>query len=118
MVPYLELPAVYYHALINIFASESENCPNILLEALAAGRPIVCSDREPMPEFGGDAVLYFDPASPGELARQLMTVLDDAGLQSQLAAKALMRARLYDWRNTAQLTWAALAGLKSQRVNP
>lgn len=118
MIPYLELPAVYYHALINIFASESENCPNILLEALAAGRPIVCSDREPMPEFGGDAVLYFDPAAPAELARQLLTVLDDAGLQSQLAAKALARARLYDWGNTAHLTWAALASLQNRPVQP
>ena len=37
-IPHDTLPAVYHHALISIFASESENCPNILLESLAASR--------------------------------------------------------------------------------
>ena len=39
-VPHRELPAVYQHAKINLFASECENCPNILLEAMGAGRPL------------------------------------------------------------------------------
>ncbi len=110
-IPYRELPAVYHHATINIFASESENCPNILLEALAAGRPIVCSNFPPMPEFGGDAVLYFDPRNPAELASRLAQLLGDPTLQKTLAAKAALQAQRYDWADTARKTWDAIARL-------
>ena len=114
-IPYRELPAVYHHALINIFASESENCPNILLEALAVGRPILCSNRPPMPEFGADAVLYFDPASPEQLAEQLLGLIDNSQIQAQLAAKASVRAQNYDWANTSRLTWEAITRLHEQK---
>ncbi len=116
VIPYRELPAVYHHALINIFASESENCPNILLEALAAGRPVVCSSRPPMPEFGADAVQYFDPTAPDALAEQLLRLIEDPGLQSRLAAKAAAQAKFYDWQETARLTWNALAKLHQQGI--
>ena len=115
-IPYRELPAVYHHAAINIFASESENCPNILLEALAAGRPIVCSSRQPMPEFGGDAVLYFDPASPAELAARLRQLIDDAGLQARLSDRARMQAAHFDWQVAARQTWDALAQAVAQKA--
>lgn len=63
-VPYAQLPPLYQNALINIFASECENCPNILLEALASGRPVLASNRPPMPELCGNGAVYFDPAVP------------------------------------------------------
>lgn len=115
-IPYNDMPAVYQHALINIFASETENCPNILLESLAAGRPVVCSNRPPMPEFGAGAVRYFDPASPQQLAEQLLQIIDDPVLQDRFAAKAVERAELYDWRQTAHLTWSAIEDLHRQQA--
>jgi len=102
------MPAVYQHALLNIFASQCENCPNILLEALAAGRPVVVSNRPPMPEFAGDAAVYFDPQSPNELADVLASVLDDSAAMADLSAKAEKRAFLYDWKSTAMATWKAI----------
>jgi glycosyltransferase involved in cell wall biosynthesis len=107
-VPHNELPAVYRHALVNIFASECENCPNILLEALAAGRPVLSSDCPPMTEFGGPAAIYFDPRNPLELAEKLGNVLDDPSRLEVLAALAEQRSRLFDWRRTARLTWTAI----------
>lgn len=110
-IPYDGLPAVYEHALIKIFASECENCPNILLEALAAGRPILCSNRPPMPEFGGDAVMYFDPADPAALADRLEVLIDDRPAQAALGAKARQRSLRHDWEESARATWAAIAAL-------
>jgi glycosyltransferase involved in cell wall biosynthesis len=107
-VPYRDLPAVYRHATLKIFASESENCPNILLEAMAAGLPVACSSRPPMPEFGGEAVRYFDPARPGELAALLSELLSDAAARQALGAAAAQRAGRYDWDATARATWAVL----------
>jgi len=110
-VPYDEMPALYHYAIFNIFASESENCPNILLEALGAGRPILCSNRPPMPEFGGDAVVYFDPALPQDFADRALALRDDAQRGAALAARAVQRSSLYDWSNTARKTWEALANV-------
>jgi glycosyltransferase involved in cell wall biosynthesis len=110
-LPYHDLPALYQNADVIIFASESENCPNILLESLAAGRPIVCSNRPPMPEFGGDAVVYFDPASPEDLAEKLLTIIDDPSARTRLGARAAQRASHYDWAIAGRATWEALRAL-------
>jgi len=115
-IPHEALPAVYHHAEINIFASESENCPNILLESLAAGRPIVASSYPPMPEFGGDAVVYFDPASPADLAEKLAAIIDNPTYVDQLSKKACDRSLLYDWRVAARLTWDAIENLHLQEA--
>lgn len=108
--PYAELPAAHQHAFITVFASEAENCPNILLEAMAAGRPILCSSRPPMPEFGGDAVWYFEPSNIDELAGQLLRLLREPDTRGALAARAAERSRRYDWDKTARATWDALLG--------
>lgn len=115
-IPYEQLPAVYHHAKINIFASESENCPNILLEALAAGRPIVSSNRSPMPEFAGDAVIYFNPSSPDELAEKLASIIDNPKWMGMLSNNASERSLLYDWNTSARLTWDAFENLCPEKA--
>ncbi len=113
-IPYEELPVVYHNALIIIFASESENCPNILLESLAAGRPVVTSSCPPMPEFGGDSVIYFDPTSPVDLANKLASIIDNPGRLSELSKSAYQRSLFYDWDVTASQTWGAIGKILQQ----
>jgi glycosyltransferase involved in cell wall biosynthesis len=110
-IDYRELPAVYRHAKVNLFASGCENCPNILLEALGAGRALLVSNLPPMPEFGGDAVVYFDPASPDDFARQLAALIDRPAELERLGGLAAEQARQYDWNATARRTWSALGQL-------
>ncbi len=109
--PYDELPAAYHHALAVVFASEAENCPNALLEAMAAGKPIACSRRPPMPEFGGDAVEYFDPADDAELAHLLLRLLREPSTRERLGAAAARHSQRFDWDETARATWQAIARL-------
>jgi glycosyltransferase involved in cell wall biosynthesis len=110
-IPYEQMPELYHHAKANIFASQCENCPNILLEALAAGRPVLASNRPPMPEFAGDAAVYFDPTSPADLAEKLAWVLEDPDRMRELSAKARERSSRYDWAQTAAATWKVIEGL-------
>lgn len=110
--PYAELPAAHHHSLIGIFASEAENCPNALLEAMAAGKPILCSRRPPMPEFGADAVLYFDPARVDELATQLLRLLREPDTRARLGERAAQWSKRFDWDETARATWSALQRLQ------
>jgi glycosyltransferase involved in cell wall biosynthesis len=109
--PHDELPALYQHASANLFASSCENCPNILLEALASGRPVLSSNVMPMPEFGGKGIEYFSPFDPADIARAMMRVLTDAEHAESVAAAALAQSLHFDWAATANRTWSALAAL-------
>jgi glycosyltransferase involved in cell wall biosynthesis len=110
-IPYEDLPSYYQHAKINLFASSCENCPNILLEALAAGKPVFCSNYPPMPEFGGDAVEYFDPYVPAELTNLFLKYLDNDQLREELGKKAFQQSLRFDWKTSADRTWQLLAEL-------
>lgn len=113
-IPYADLPAAYHHATVNLFASSCENCPNILLEALGAGRPVLSSDVMPMPEFGVDAVDYFSPTDPKSICDALVRVLQNESHRNELAAAATRRSDDFDWANTSQTTWHHITGLVTQ----
>ncbi len=113
-VAYADLPAAYHHATVNLFASSCENCPNILLEALGAGRPVLSSDVMPMPEFGVDAVGYFSPTDPKSICDALLRVLRDESHRNELAAAAARRSADFDWAKTSRTTWQHITGLVTQ----
>ncbi|HAL39238.1 MAG TPA: glycosyltransferase family 1 protein [Polaromonas sp.] len=110
-IAYADLPAAYHHATVNLFASSCENCPNILLEALGAGRPVLSSDVMPMPEFGVDAVDYFTPTDPTSICDALARVLQNETRRIELAAAAARRSADFDWANTSRTTWRHITGL-------
>ena len=107
-IPHADLPALYQNARINLFASFTENCPNILLEMMASGRPALVSNRAPMNEFGVDTVAYFDPSNPEDLARHLIALNFDEDRQLRLGSDAMNRAALHTWEVAAGNTWKAL----------
>jgi len=111
VIPYDSLPAWYAHADAILFASSCENCPNILLESLAAGRPVLSSDVMPMPEFGGPGLVYFSPFDPQSIAKALAETLISPERAGEVATAARERSRLYDWAITADRTWAAIVTL-------
>ncbi|RQO57130.1 hypothetical protein DBR47_14865 [Paucibacter sp. KBW04] len=107
-IKYNEIPALYQNAEANLFASSCENCPNILLEALAAGRPVLSSDVEPMPEFGGQEIGYFSPFDPTSIAQAMRRVLEEPETAIRWAAAANERSAKYDWKLTARETWTEI----------
>lgn len=110
-VAYDRLPPLYAHATAIVFASSCENCPNILLEAMGAGRPLLSSDTMPMPEFGGPELAYFDPTDAVQLTARMAEVLGDAGRAERLGRACAARSLRYDWEETAARTWDAILSL-------
>lgn len=108
-MPYNELPAIYHKADVFVFASSCENMPNILLEAMAAGLPIVCSNRGPMPEVLGNDGVYFDPGFPDQIADTITMLLKDDSLRARLAQEAYDRASEYSWKRCAKETFSFMS---------
>jgi len=99
-----------------VFQSTCENCPNSLLEAIMAGVPIASSIAGPMPEMGGDAVEYYDPYRPNDIARSLRRVALDPEIRARLRTRAGARARtLSTWREAGRDTLESLASAASAR---
>ena len=113
--PFEALHQHYQAADACVFASSCENLPNILIEAMAAGVPIACSDRGPMPEVLGDAGVYFNPEKPQEIADALRRLALDAGLRARLALAAWQGAQAYSWSRCARDTFAFVAGVARAR---
>ena len=93
---------------IFIFASSCENQPITLLEAMAAGLPICCSDRGPMPEVLCDAGLYFDPECPHSIMNSLEKMCQKADRVSHFGRRAELLSRNFSWQRCSEKTWSLL----------
>lgn len=103
-----EIPGLIANSDIFIFASSCENMPNTLIEGMAVGMPIVCSNRGPMPEVLEDGGLYFDPEKPGTLAEALQEIIENKNLRVSLSKRAKTLSENYSWAKTAEATWKYL----------
>jgi glycosyltransferase involved in cell wall biosynthesis len=92
-----ELAAFYASLDCVVIPSLYEGFGLPVLEGLAAGVPVICSNVTSLPEVGGDAVIYFDPTCPDELAECLRNLERD-GVPSGWIERGLLRAESFSWR--------------------
>ena len=64
-----------------------------VLEAMARGVPVACSDASSLPEVAGDAALLFDPHSERAIREAIERLLSDEALAARLRERGLARAR-------------------------
>ncbi len=101
------LRALYRLADFLIFPSLFEGGGFPLLEAFQEGAPVACSTATSLPEYGGDAVLLFDPYSIEDMAEAIRKLWCDAELRQSLRERGRARAKLFTWERTAR-TYRAL----------
>lgn len=99
------LPALYARARALVFPSLAEGFGLPLLNAMAVGCPVLCSDRPPMSDVVADAALRFDPEDPDDLSRAMERVLGEPATVERLIAQGRERAREHPWTATAQALW-------------
>ena len=110
-IAYKDMPSLYQNAEFVVFASQSENCPNILLESMASGNAVLTSNIMPMPEFGQDAVSYFDPRNPEVLANKIEELLKNSDMVAQMGNLSRENVKNYTWELSARKTWSALLNI-------
>ena len=98
-----ELRIAYKAAAAFVFPSLAEGFGIPILEAMAAGTPVLCSDIPVFREVAGAAAMYFDPHSEDELAERMLKVLD-ADVRSGCVEKGRTWVKRYSWDKTASTT--------------
>ena len=107
-VPDEDLAGLYGNAVGVVFPSLEEGYGLPVLEGMAAGGPVVTSNRSSMPEVAGDAALLVDPLDAGAIADAMRRLLDDAALRCDLRRRGYAHAAGYSWRALTEQTWALL----------
>lgn len=90
-----ELLGYYRRADALIFPSLYEGFGFPLVEAMAQGCPVACSNTASLPEIAGDAALLFDPNSTDQIARAIIRVVSDELLRQQLRARGFAHIAKY-----------------------
>jgi glycosyltransferase involved in cell wall biosynthesis len=103
-VPYDDLPRIYNLARLLVFPSLFEGFGIPLVEAMACGCPVACSNVTSIPEVIGDAGVTFDPISLDDIVEKVSRLWNDESLRNDLRIKGLERVKLFAWTNTAQET--------------
>lgn len=96
-----DIAAAYARATAVVLPSTHEGMPLVLLEAMAAGAPVIASGLSEIVEVGADAIVAVDPVTAASLADAIARVLDDPELRSRLSAAARSRAGRYSWETVA-----------------
>ena len=97
----------YARASMFAFPSLDEGFGMPVLEAMAAGAPVITSNRSALPEVAGDAALLVDPLDTAAIAGELRRLAADPALREDLAARGRKRADLFTWEKAVRQTWDA-----------
>ena len=103
-----ELPALMSGARLFVFPSLYEGFGFPVLEAMACGVPVVCSNTSSLPEVAGEAALLVDPTDVSALAAAMRQALIQTELRARLIDAGQKQAARFSWERAARATLAAL----------
>lgn len=101
-----ELAGILGAADALVFPSLYEGFGLPVLEAMAAGVPVICSHATAIPEVAGDAAIYFDPHDIEDMASKMVMVCRDQALRGDLSTRGRARAASFTWECAARDTLA------------
>ncbi len=108
----VELPDWYRAAELFVYPSRFEGFGLPVLEAMACGTPVLCSDIPALREIAADAALTFAPDDERALLDGLSRGLAEAALRADLSARGLARAAKFSWAATARETVGVYQNLR------
>ncbi len=109
------LAALYERCAVFCYPSLGEGFGLPVLEAMAAGAPVLTSNVSSLPEVGGEAVEYADPRDIEGIAAGLRTLLQDGERARRLRAAGRERARQFSWEDFTSRALGALQDAASTR---
>jgi len=107
-VPDVELVQLMGAALALTFVPFFEGFGIPVIEAMAAGVPVICSNSSSLPEVGGESVCYVEPDSIDEIAEAMMKIYTDQEYAGDLILSGIKRSENYTWERSAELLWESM----------
>jgi glycosyltransferase involved in cell wall biosynthesis len=108
-LPTGEVAALYRGALALVYPSLLEGFGLPVLEAMAAGAPVLAAARSSIPEVAGDAALLVDPEDTPAFAAAVQRVAESEALRRELRRRGRAHAAAFTWERTARETLAVFA---------
>jgi glycosyltransferase involved in cell wall biosynthesis len=103
-----DLVELYHSSSVYFDISLHEGFGMQVIEAMASGTPVVCSDRGALPEVTGDAAILVDPMNVEEIVAALVRVLGDETFRQELIKRGYDRSEMYSWPRTAKIIFDGL----------
>jgi len=103
-VQYEEVPKYYSVSDIMVYPSMYEPLGNVILEAMAAGKPILASDIDGIPEVFIEGAGYMFEPKASAIRERLQELVDDEELRAKMGAKGRKSVGANSWRNVAKKT--------------
>ena len=100
-MPDADLPALLSGAAAFVFPSLYEGFGLPVLEAMACGTPVICSDVSSLPEVAGEAAVQVDPLDVEALAEAMHRVISDAELRATLVERGCEQVQRFSWQRCA-----------------
>ncbi len=82
-----------------------------IVEALASGTPVICSNVSSMPEVAGGGALLVDPNNIGEISAAMQTLATDNSLRTTLIQSGCKHIEKYKWTHSAEIIWDKIRAL-------
>jgi glycosyltransferase involved in cell wall biosynthesis len=101
-VPLEDLRMLYSSCALFAFPSLYEGFGMPVLEAMACGASVVCSNASSLPEVAGDAALFVDPRDHEAWAQAMTRVIEDANLRHDLRRRGALRIKAFSWEQSAR----------------
>lgn len=101
-----DLAAEYAKANMLVHPSLYEGFGLQIVEAMASGTPVICSNRGAVVEVAGDAALLVDPEDRAAMGAAIARMTTDSGLASKLSQLGLARVARFSWTEAARATLA------------
>jgi glycosyltransferase involved in cell wall biosynthesis len=98
----LDLPSMYKLAMVMVFISLYEGFGLPVIEAMAAGTPVITSNISSMPEIAGNAAVLVNPLQLDEISASLEKIIQDSDFRDQLIKLGFENAKKYSWDNSGE----------------
>lgn len=102
--PHESFAKLYANAEACVFPAVNEGSGLPVIEAMACGIPVICSDSGALPEVGGNAALYFNSSNIDQIASLMELVVTDENLRKRMIDDGILQAAGFSWEKTVKET--------------